>query len=102
MFLIRLGASSGTEGLQPGHTIYPGSDFEIARAMPRKPRASPAKLTAAQLAKLDVIDLCSSSSEDEVKVADPCAPLEPLVEPRCLQPAHYADEATPSSDGETS
>ena len=54
--------------------------------MPPKSR-TPAKLTAAQLAELDVIDLCSSSSEDEVEVADPHAALEPLVEPPCLQPA---------------
>ena len=47
--------------------------------MPPKSRA-PAKLTAAQLAELDVIDLCSSSSEDEVGVADPHEALEPLVE----------------------
>ena len=72
--------------------VYPGSDFEIARAMPSKPHAAPAKLTAAQLAELDVIDLCSSSSEDEVSAADPHAPLEALVEPLCLQPAHCADE----------
>ena len=60
--------------------------------MPSKSRA-PAKLTAAQLAELDVIDLCSSSSEDEVEVADPHAALAPLVEPPCLQPAHCADQA---------
>ena len=42
---------------------------------------APAKLTAAQLADIDVVDLCSSSSEDEVDVADPHAALEPLVEP---------------------
>ena len=59
--------------------------------MPPKHQA-PAKLTAAQLAELGVIDLCSSSSEDEVEVADPHATLEPLVEPPCLQPAHYADQ----------
>jgi hypothetical protein len=59
--------------------------------MPPKFRAL-AKLIAAQLAELDVIDLCSSSSEDEVEVADPHAPLEPLVEPPCLQPAHCADQ----------
>ena len=53
---------------------------------------APAKLTAAQLAELDVIDLCSSSSEDEVVVADPHAALEPLVEPPCLQPAHCVDQ----------
>ena len=70
--------------------------------MPRKSRAAPAKLTAAQLAELDVIDLCSSSSEDEAEAVDPHAPLEPLVEPPRLQPAHCADKATPSSDGETS
>ncbi len=99
VFLIRLGASSGTEGLQPGHTIYPGSDFEIARAMPPKPCVAPVKLTAAQLAEIDVIDLCGSSSEDEA-VADPRAPLEPLVEPLRLQPAHCADEATPGLVGE--
>ena len=59
--------------------------------MPPKSRA-PAKLTAVQLAELDVINLCSSSSEDEVEVADPHAALEPLVEPPCLQPAHCADQ----------
>ena len=59
--------------------------------MPPKSRA-PAKLTAAQLAELDVIDLCSSSSEDEVEVTDPHAALEPLVEPPCLQPAHCMDQ----------
>ena len=59
--------------------------------MPPKPRA-PAKLTAAQLAELDVIDLCSSSSEDEVEVDASHAPLEPLVEPPCLQPAHCVDQ----------
>ena len=63
----------------------------ISRAVPHKPRA-PAKLTAAQLAELDVIDLCSSSSEDEVEVADPLAALEPLVEPPCLQPARCVDQ----------
>ncbi len=52
---------------------------------------APAKLTAAQLAEIDVVDLCSSSSEDEVEVADPHAAIEPLVEP-CLQPVHYADQ----------
>ena len=80
--------------------LYPGSDFEITRAMPPKSRAAPAELTAAQLAKLDVIDLCSSS-EDEAVATDPHAALEPLVEPPCLQPAHCADEATPGSDGDT-
>ena len=60
--------------------------------MPPKSRAVPAKLTAAQLAELDVIDLCSSSSEDEVEVADPHAPPEPLVKPPCVQPAHCADQ----------
>ncbi len=69
--------------------------------MPPKPYTAPAKLTAAQLAELDVIDLCSSSSEDEVAATDPHAPLEPLVEPLRLQPANCADEATSSSDGET-
>ena len=59
--------------------------------MPPKSRA-PTKLTVAQLAELAVIDLCSSSSEDEVVVADPHAALEPLVEPPCLQPAHCADQ----------
>ena len=59
--------------------------------MPPKSRA-PAKLTAAQLAKFDVIDLCSSSSEDEAEVADPHAALEPLVGPPCLQSAHCADQ----------
>ena len=59
--------------------------------MPPKSRAA-AKLTAAQLAELDVIDLCSSSSEDEVEVADPHAVLEPLAEPLRLQPAHCADQ----------
>ena len=59
--------------------------------MPPKSRA-PAKLTAAQLAELDVIDLCSNSSEDEAVVADPHAALEPLVEPPCLQPAHCVDQ----------
>ena len=80
--------------------VYPGSDFEIARAMPPKPRVAPAKLTAAQLAELDVIDICSSS-EDEAAATGPRAPLEPLVEPPCLQPAHCADETTPNSDGDT-
>ena len=61
------------------------------RVMPPKSRA-PTKLTAAQLAELEVIDLCSSSSEDKVEVADPHVALEPLVEPPCLQPAHYADQ----------
>ncbi len=79
--------------------IYPGPDFEIARAMPPKPRVAPAKLTAAQLAELDVIDICSSS-EDEVEIADPRAPLEPLVEPLRLQPAHCADEVVAGSEGE--
>ena len=60
--------------------------------MPPKSCAAPAKLTAEQLAELDVIDLCSSSSEDEVEAADPHAALEPLVEPPCLQPAHCADQ----------
>ena len=60
--------------------------------MPPKSRAVPAKLTAAQVAELDVIDLCSSSSEDEVGVADPHAPPEPLVKPPCVQPAHCADQ----------
>ena len=59
--------------------------------MPPKSRA-PAKLTAAQLAELDVVDLCSSSSEDEVKVVDPRTALEPLVEPPCLQSVHCADQ----------
>ena len=59
--------------------------------MPPKSRA-PTKLTTAQLAELDVIDLCSSSSEDEAAAADPQAPLEPLVEPTRLQPAHCADQ----------
>ena len=59
--------------------------------MPPKSRA-PAKLTAAQLAEVDVIDLCSSSSENEAEVVDPHAALEPLVEPPCLQPAHCADQ----------
>ena len=53
---------------------------------------APAKLTAAQLAELDVIDLCSSSSEDEVEVADPHAALEPLEESSCLQPVHCSDQ----------
>ena len=53
---------------------------------------APAKLTAAQLADIDVVDLCSSSSEDEVDVADPRAALEPLVELPCLQPAQCADQ----------
>ena len=60
--------------------------------MPRKSRVVPAKLTAVQLAELDVIDLCSSSSEDEAEAADPHAPLEPLVEPPRLQPARCAEE----------
>ena len=59
--------------------------------MPPKSRA-PAKLTSAQLAELDVIDLCSSSSEDEVEVADPQVALEPLAEPTRLQPAHCVDQ----------
>ena len=53
---------------------------------------APTKLTAAQLAELDVINLCSNSSEDEVEVTDPHAALEPLVEFPCLQPAHCADQ----------
>ncbi len=65
--------------------------------MPPKPYTAPAKLTAAQLAELDVIDLCSSSSEDEA-AADPHAALEPVVAPPPrLQPAHCADKATPGS-----
>ena len=48
--------------------------------MPPKSRA-PAKLIVAQLAELEVVDLCSSSSEDEVEVADPHVSLEVLVEP---------------------
>ena len=60
--------------------------------MPPKSHAGPAKLSAARLAELDVVDLCSSSSEDEVEVADPHAALEPLVEPPCLQSAHCADQ----------
>ena len=59
--------------------------------MPPKSRA-PAKLTPAQLAEFDVIDLCSSSSEDDAEVADPHAPLEPLVEPPCLQPVHCVNQ----------
>ena len=59
--------------------------------MPPKSRV-PAKLTAAQLAKFDVIDLCSSSSEDEVEVVVPHTALEPLVEPPYLQPAHSAEQ----------
>ena len=59
--------------------------------MPPKSRAS-AKLTAVQLAEFDVIDLCSSSSEDEVEVAVPHAALEPPPpEPPCLQSAHCVD-----------
>ena len=81
--------------------IYPGPDFEIARAMPPKPCAAPAKLTAAQLAELDVIDLCGSSSDDEAAATDSQAPLEPLVEPLRLHPAHCADEAVAGSEGET-
>ena len=60
--------------------------------MPPKSQA-PANLTATQLAEIDVIDLCSSSSEDEAEVAVPHAAFEPLVEPPCLQPAHCADQA---------
>ena len=59
--------------------------------MPPKSRA-PAKLTAEQLAELDVIDLCSSSSEDEVEVADPHVALEQQVESPWLQPAHCVDQ----------
>ena len=59
--------------------------------MPPKSRA-PAQLTAAQLAELDVIDLCCSRSEDEVEVTDQQVALEPLVVPPCLQPAHCADQ----------
>ena len=59
--------------------------------MPPKSRA-PTKITGAQLAELDVVDLCSSSAEDEVEVADPHTALAPLVEPPCLQPAHCADQ----------
>ncbi len=89
--------------MQSCHIIYPGFDFEIARAMLSKPRNP--KLTATELAQLDVIDLCSSSSKDEVAATDQRARLEPLVEPlRSVglhwQPAHYTDEVTPSSDGE--
>ena len=60
--------------------------------MPPKSCAAPAKLTAAQLTEIDVFDLCSSSSEDEVEVADSHAAFEPLVEPPRLQPAHCADQ----------
>ena len=67
--------------------------------MPPKPRVAPAKLTASQLAELDVIDLCSRS-EDEVEIAGPRAPLEPLVEPLHLQPAHCEDDTIAGSDGE--
>ena len=77
------------------HIIYPCyKSVGSLRVMPPKSRA-PAKLTAAQLAELDVVDLCSSSSEYEAVDADPHAPLEPLVEPPCLQPrqpAHCADQ----------
>ena len=59
--------------------------------MPPKSRAA-AKLTAAQLAELEFIDLCSSSSEDEVEVADPHAAFEPLVDSPCLQSAHCVDQ----------
>ena len=60
--------------------------------MPPKSRA-PTKLTAAQLAAIDVIDLCRSSSEDEVEVADPHAVLEPVVESlACLQPSRCANQ----------
>ena len=59
--------------------------------MPPKSRA-PAKLTAVQLAEHDVIDLCSSSSEEDASAADPQAPLEPLVEPPRLQPAYCVDQ----------
>ena len=59
--------------------------------MPPKSRA-PTKLTAAQLAEIDVVDLCSSSSEDEMEVADLHVALEPLVEPPCLQSAICADQ----------
>ena len=72
--------------------IYPHFlSVVILRVMPPKSRAR-AKLTAAQLAEPDVVDLCSSSSDDEVEVADPHAALEPLVELPCLQPAHCADQ----------
>ena len=60
--------------------------------MPPKSRAAPAKLTAVQLAEHDVVDLCSSSSDDEAVATDPHAALEPLVEPPCLQPVHCADQ----------
>ncbi len=60
--------------------------------MPPKSREAHDKLTAAQLAQIDVMDLCSSSSEDEVGVDALHAPLEPLVEPPCLQPVHCADQ----------
>ena len=59
--------------------------------MPPKSRA-PAKLTAAQLAELEVVDLCSSSLEDVEEVEDPQAALELLGEPPCVQPAHCADQ----------
>ena len=83
------------------HIIYPGLHFEIARAMPPKPRAAPTKLTAAQLTELDVVDLLSSSSEDEAAATDPGAPLGLLVVPLRLKPAHCVDEASPGSHGET-
>ena len=74
------------------HIIYPHFlSVGIIRVMPPKSRVA-AKLTAAQLAEIDVIDLCSSSSEDEAEVAVPHAALEPLVEPPCLQLAHCADQ----------
>jgi hypothetical protein len=74
------------------HNISPHFlSVEKLRVMPPKSRVL-AKLTAAQLAELDVIDLCSSSSEYEVEVADPHAALEALVEPPCLQPAHCVDQ----------
>ena len=60
--------------------------------MPPKSRA-PAKLTAAQLTELDVIDLCSCSSEDKAAAADPHAALEPQVEPPCWQPARIRRRA---------
>ena len=74
------------------HIIYPHFlSVGIVRIMPPKSRAL-AKVSATQLAELDVIDLCSSSSEDEAEAVDPHAPLEPLVEPPRMQPAHCAEE----------
>ena len=85
------GAGIRGSSVKQHHIIYPHFlSVGITRVMPPKSRAAPTKLTSAQIVELDVVDLWSSSSEDEVAAADPHAALEPLVEPPCLQPAHCA------------